>query len=92
MATFLMLGRYSLEGVRGITAERTSRVVDTITKAGGKVNSMYALLGNYDLAFVVDFPGIKEAIKASVTLAKLTGISFTTSAAITVEEFDKVAG
>jgi uncharacterized protein with GYD domain len=92
MAKFLMLGKYSQEAIKGITAERTNKVVDTIAKAGGKVNSMYALLGNYDLAFIVDFPGNKEAIKASVALTKLTGIGFTTSPAITVEEFDKVIG
>lgn len=92
MAKFLMLGRYSLEAIKGITAERTKKVVETIEKSGGKVDSMFALLGNYDLAFMVDFPGVKEAMKASVGLAKLTGISFTSSPAVTVEEFDKIAG
>ena len=91
MAKFLMLGKYSLEAIKGITADRTKRVTEAIEKAGGKVNAMYALLGNYDLAFVVDFPGITEAVKASVTLTKLTGISFTTSPAISVEEFDRIA-
>lgn len=92
MAKFLMLGKYSLEAIKGITAERTKKVVNAIEKSGGKVNSMYALLGNYDLVFVVDFAGIKEAIKASVEISKLTSISFTTSPAITVEEFDKIVG
>lgn len=90
MAKFLMLGKYSIEAIKGITAERTQKVVDTIEKAGGKVDSMYALLGNYDLAFLVDFAGVKEAIKASVALTKLTSIGFTTSPAISVEEFDKL--
>ena len=91
MAKFLMLGKYSPEALRGSTADRTKKVVETIEKSGGKVNSMYALLGNYDLAFVVDFPGIQEALKASVSLTKMTGIGFTTSPAISVEEFDKAA-
>ena len=90
MAKFLMLGKYSVEAIKGITAERTKRVVETIEKAGGKVNAMYALLGNYDLAFVIDFPGITEAIKASVALTKLTSVGFTTYPAITVEEFDRI--
>jgi len=92
MAKFLMLGRYSVEAIKGINAERTKKVVEAIEKSGGKVNSMFALLGNYDLAFVVDFPGVTEALKASVGLTKLTGIGFTTSPAISVEEFDKIAG
>lgn len=92
MAKFLMLGRYSVEAVKGITAERTNKVVGVIEKSGGKVNFMYALLGTYDLAFVVDLPGIQEAMKSSVTLTKLTDISFTTFPAVAVEEFDKIVG
>jgi uncharacterized protein with GYD domain len=92
MAKFLMLGKYSAQAMQGITAERTKKVVETIEKSGGKINSMYALLGNYDLAFVVDFPGNAEALKASVGLSKFTGIGFTTSPAMAVEEFDRLTG
>jgi uncharacterized protein with GYD domain len=92
MPKFLMLGKYSVEAIRGIAADRTKKVMEIIEKAGGKVNSMYALLGSYDLVFVVDFPGVAEAMKASVALAKLTGIGFTTSPAISVEEFDRIVG
>jgi uncharacterized protein with GYD domain len=92
MAKFLMLGRYSQEAVKEASAERTKKAVSLIEKSGGKVISIYALLGNYDLALVVDFPGTPEAIKTSMALTKLTGISFTTSVAIAVEEFDKLLG
>lgn len=92
MAMFLMLGKYSPEAIKGASKERTKKVTSVIEKAGGKISSMYALLGNYDLAFLVDFPSNSEAMKASVGLSKLTGISFTTYPAITVEEFDKMLG
>jgi len=52
--------------------------------------SMYVLLGEKDLVFIVNFPEIEQAIKASVALSKLTGISFTTLPAVSVEEFDKM--
>jgi uncharacterized protein with GYD domain len=61
MAKFLMLGKYSSEAVKGINPERTKKVTAAIEKAGGKVNSMYALLGAYDLVFIVELPGIQEA-------------------------------
>ena len=92
MAKFLMLGKYSVEGVKGIAAQRTKKVVKAIQKSGGKVNAMYALLGRYDLAFVVDFPGNAGVLKASIAITKLTGIGFTTSPAIPVEDFDKILG
>jgi uncharacterized protein with GYD domain len=92
MAKYLMIGKYSLESVKGIKAARTKKVVEVIKKAGGRVSSMYALLGGNDLAFLADFPNNAAAIKASIGITKLTGIGFSTFPAITVEEFDKVVG
>ncbi len=90
MATFFMFGKYSSEAVKGISAERTDKAVELIKKFGGEVSSIYALLGEKDLVLIVDFPNIEQVMKASVGLSKLTGISFTTSPAVTVEEFDKI--
>ncbi|UCF72176.1 MAG: GYD domain-containing protein [Deltaproteobacteria bacterium] len=90
MGTFLMFGKYSYEALREISAERTQKASDLIKKFGGEVTSMYALLGEQDLLFVANFSGIEQAMKASVALSKLTGISFTTSPPVTVEEFDKM--
>ncbi|MCM8795803.1 MAG: GYD domain-containing protein [Candidatus Omnitrophica bacterium] len=90
MAKFLLLGRYSLQAVKEISGARTKKAVALIKRCKGRVNSMYALLGNYDLALLVDFPGIAEAMQASVGLTKMSGISFTTFPAMSVEEFDKI--
>ena len=92
MAKFLMLGKYSQEAIKGISTDRTKKAVSLIEKAGGKIISMYALLGNYDLALVIDLPGNSDAMKVSIALTELTGIAFTTSAAMSVEEFDKIMG
>jgi uncharacterized protein with GYD domain len=92
MAKYLMFGKYSAEAVKGMTPQRTRTVVETIEKAGGKVNAMYALLGCHDLAFVVDFPGTAEVMKASIAITKATGIGITSSPAMTVEEFDRITG
>ena len=90
MAKFFIYGKYSKEALGGISADRTTKALDVIAKAGGKVNSMYALLGKYDIVLITDFPGITEVMKASIALNKLTNISFTSFPAITIEEFDKV--
>jgi uncharacterized protein with GYD domain len=90
MATFFMLGKYSLQGLMGISVRRTNECNKLVKKLGGNVKSIYALLGKYDLAIIVDFPNSKEAMRASVELAKKTGIAFTTSEAICVKEFDKL--
>jgi uncharacterized protein with GYD domain len=90
MAKFFMYGKYSQEAIKGISTDRTTKAIDVIAKAGGKVNSMYALLGKYDMVLIADFPGIAEVMKASIALNKLTNISFTSFPAITIEEFDKI--
>ncbi|MFH1380155.1 MAG: GYD domain-containing protein [bacterium] len=89
MGSFLMLGRYSQDAINGIASQRTKEAVKIIEKAGGKVKLMYSLLGGYDLALLVELGSVTETMKVSVSLAKLTGISFRSFPAITVEEFDK---
>jgi len=90
MATYFMFGKYSVDAIKAISAERTQKVIDVVKKSGGEVQSMHALLGEKDLVFVVSFPGMEQAIQASVALSKMTGIAFTTAPAVTVEDFDKL--
>ncbi len=88
MATFFMFGKYSPEAIKGISSQRTTKIRDLISKFGGDVRGMYALVGECDLAFIVEYPGISEAVKTSVAITKMTGITFSTAPAVTVEEFD----
>lgn len=88
MATFFMMGKYSLEAVKEIHPERTLKAISIIEALGGKIMGMYAILGDYDLALIVDLPSLDEAVKASVDLYILTGIHFSTLPAMPVEYFD----
>ena len=90
MPIFMMFGKYSSEALKGISPERTDKAVEVIKKNGGKVISMYAVLGEHDLVLTLDFPDSEKALATSVALNKLTGISFTTSPIVEVEQFDKL--
>lgn len=90
MAIYMMFGKYSNEALRGISPERTEQAVQLIEANGGKVVSMYAVMGEHDLVFTLDFPDSDSAFAASVALQKLTGIAFTTSPVVEVEMFDKL--
>lgn len=92
MPIFLMFGKYSSEAMKGISSERTEKAQALIEKHGGRVVSMYAVLGEHDLVFTLDFPNAEQALAASVELRTLTGITFTTSPVVDVEEFDKLMG
>jgi uncharacterized protein with GYD domain len=90
MATFLMFGKYSARALQEMSIQRTDKVVDLIKQFGGTVQAMYATLGQQDLVLVVSLPGTEEAMKASVAITKLTGISFSTMPAVTVQDFDRL--
>lgn len=90
MNTYLMFGRYSSEALKGISSKRTKEANNLIQQNGGEIVAQYTLLGKNDLLFIVKFPSIDEVIKASVALSKLTGISFQSVPAITVEQFDNL--
>jgi len=90
MPAYILLGKYSTEGVQGISSERTREGNQLIENLGGKVEQTYAVIGEYDLVMHVQFPDNETAIKGSVELSKLTGISFITMPAVPVVEFDKL--
>ncbi len=92
MATFLMVGKYCCKSLENVSPERTEQAVELIKKHSGEIHSMHATLGQNDLIFLLEFPGMKEAMRASVAMSKLTGIAFTTCPAVTVKMFDRLMG
>ena len=92
MSIFLMFGKYSSEAMKDISPDRTEKVREVIQKNGGKIIYMYAVMGEHDLVFTIDFPDADKAIASSVALYKLTGIHFTTSPVVDVEQFDRLVG
>ena len=90
MPIFMMFGKYNPDSIKGVSAERTKKAVEIIEQNGGKVISMFAVVGEHDLVFTLDFPTTEKALAASVALSRLTGISFTTSPVVDVEQFDRM--
>ena len=92
MSIFLMFGKYSSDATEGISSDRTKKAREVIQKNEGKIISMFAVMGEHDLVFTIDFPDSDKAIATSVALYRLTGIHFTTSPVVDVEQFDKLVG
>jgi len=91
MTTYILFGKMSVNAVKDISSVRTMKAVTIVEKYGGRIQAVYALLGGADVLAIIDFPGMNEAMKASVELTKLLGIAFSTSPAMTIDEFDKLA-
>lgn len=90
MTTFVMLGRMHGESMKDINPQRTVEALALIKKYGGEFKSGYVMLGKYDLILILELPNKEQAIKTSVGLSRLLGVTFTTSPAITFDEFDKL--
>lgn len=90
MATFILFGNYSLDSVKQISSKRTEDSIELIKNNGGELIQGYSLLGDTDIILIVEFPDIKQAMKTSVGLSKMLGISFTTAPAVTLDDFDKL--
>lgn len=92
MATFIMTGKYTADSVKQISDERTVEAHEIVKQSGGTITTAYVTLGQTDLVLIVEFPGVNEAMKASVALNKALGISFATIPALPVADFDKLVG
>ncbi|MEW6271197.1 MAG: GYD domain-containing protein [Thermodesulfobacteriota bacterium] len=90
MTTFIMTGKYSSESVKQISGERTVKANQIVQQCGGSIARAYATLGATDLLLIAEFPGVREAMRASVALQEALGISFATTPALPVEDFDKL--
>lgn len=90
METFFLFGNYTKDALNKISEDRTRKAFSVIQKLGGRVKSAYALLGDNDLVVIVNLPNAAQATLASIALTKLTGITFKTSPAIPVDQFDKL--
>lgn len=90
MPIFMMFGKYSRDALEGMSPERTKKAIEIIEQNGGKVISMFAVLGEHDLVLTLDFPATEKALATSVALHMLTGITFTTSPVVDVEQFDRI--
>ena len=91
MQTYFMFGKYTPESLKGVSGKRTEDALALVKRLGGRVEKAYALLGKTDLVLIAEFPGTSEALQASLALSRLTGMGFSTSPAVKVEDFDKLA-
>jgi uncharacterized protein with GYD domain len=81
-----------MDGMEDISADRTVEATELIEENGGSVVSGYALLGDFDLVLICEFPGVEDAMKTSVELSQMLEIGFTTYPAVSVEAFDRLVG
>ena len=86
MGTFVIFGKASPKELREIMSKYRGEAVGLVKSYEGDIRSIYMMIREKYLVFVFLFPGLREAMKASIALSKLTGISFQTSPAVRVDD------
>lgn len=90
MHTYLMFGKRSAHAPHNLNNWRTEVGRRIIGDLGGTLTDGYALLGEYDLCLIAQFPRMADAMRAAVALSKATDMSFRTCAATSLDELDEV--
>jgi uncharacterized protein with GYD domain len=93
MPKYLVEGRYTSDGLKGIAREGASRrrgdIEKTIESAGGKLDAMYFAFGHADFYIILDVPDNVSAAALSVVA---NGSGFVTSKIVvlmTTDEMDQ---
>jgi uncharacterized protein with GYD domain len=91
MPIFVTLVKYSPEGAKGISAERTKKADALLKAENGKLISAYGLLGRWDVLLICELPTEKAALKCAIQLSKLIGATTETMVGLPLAEFDQLA-
>ena len=90
MPKFIMCGSCPPEALREVGVGYKEKVVEVISEYNGSVDAMYSMLGEFDLIIFADLPDIESVMNVSMELNKLTGIAFSTSLAVELQELLKM--
>lgn len=94
MATFVVLGRFTDQGIRSVkdTAKRAEAFQQTAKKIGATVKDVYWTLGQYDFVAVCDAPDDAAASALVYSLAARGNVRTRTLRAFSQAEIGAVLG
>jgi uncharacterized protein with GYD domain len=94
MATYIMLGRFTDQGVRNAkeTLKRAEAAREIARKLGATVKQQFWTLGKYDIALTLDAPDEATATAFSLGVAALGNIHTHTLRAFESDEMGKILG
>lgn len=92
MATYLMLFRYTQQGIQNIkqSPARVEQAKKAFRDMGAEVKAFYLLMGQYDTVFVVEAPDDETIAKAALAVGSKGNVSTETLRAFTEDEFRKM--
>ncbi len=92
MQTYVTLWKYTKDGLMDIkkTSRRFGLVKKIIKGAGGKLVSIYGLIGEYDLITVIEMPDEKAMTLAILKICSTGRITSRTMTGLSIDDFLKI--
>ena len=93
MPTYVTLWKYTRDGLMDMknTPDRYEAVKKIISDAGGKLLSIYGLVGEYDVITIMEMPDEKVAASTILKICSKGRITSQTMTAISIDDFLKIA-
>jgi uncharacterized protein with GYD domain len=92
MATFIVLGNFTEQGIRSIkdSPKRSDAFKALAAKAGVKVKDIYWTQGHYDIVTIVEAADAAVATALGLSVAMLGNVRTETLTAFSADEFGKI--
>jgi uncharacterized protein with GYD domain len=89
MQTYVTLWKYTKDGLMDIkkTNKRFELAKKVVKDAGGKLLSVYGLIGEYDLITVMEMPNEKVAAATILKICSTGRVTSKTMTALSLEDF-----
>ncbi len=89
MALYVTLWKYTTEGFKDVkkAQKRFDMAKRAIKASGGKIVSIYGLMGKYDLISIMDMPSDKAAATIILKICSTGRITSETMPALAIEDF-----
>ena len=93
MPTYLSLGSYTVDGIRGVLHEggtgRRKAVQAAIEAMGGKMEAYYFAFGEHDVVVISEVPDNVTAAALAIGIGSTGTVSLKTTVLLTPEELDE---
>ena len=93
MSTYITLWKYTKDGLMDIkkTPKNFELAKKIIKNAGGKLLSIYGLIGEYDVITIMEMPDEKTAASTILRICSTGRITSQTMTALSIDDFLKIA-
>lgn len=92
MPTYVILGKYSLQGIRKIkgTTKRADAFRNLAKKMGARVKEIYWTMGQYDVVTIIDAPDDATATRLLLAAGSMGNVQTETLRAYTQSEVARI--